>query len=101
DQEVEDEARRSLHQRPGPLREELPVAAIEVVLPGMAGEPGRAHRPDTPDSIGRRRAAEEVAQVVDHPAARAVMYLGGALARGDQRFQPVEERQVALGEVCR
>ena len=60
---------RLLHDRVGPLAQELPVAGEQVMLPEVVAEPGAAGGPDAViRGVDGRRAAPEVGVVVQHPA---------------------------------
>ena len=100
DEEIHEEQRGVLHDRVGPIREELTVAGVEVVVPEVVAEPGAAGDPDAViRGVDGGGAAPEVGVVVQDPAARAVVFLRDRPARlGDIRDE-VEERARAFREV--
>src|SRR5678815_725823 len=75
DQEIQNEPRRPFHQRPTFLLQEFTVATEFEVLPGMEGEPGRSHRPNTPNPIHGRCPPPKVRVVVDDPTSAFVIIL--------------------------
>ncbi len=79
--------------------QEVLVAGEEVVLPEVMAEPGAPGRPDAVDVVDRRGRAPEVGVVVDHPAACAVLLLGGPGAADGQVVDQGEEGLVAFAEV--
>ena len=100
DQEFQEELRRALHDRVVVL-EELPIAGEEVVLPEVLAEPGAADGPHAvPGRVDRGGPAPEIDVVVGHPAAAAVVDVGGLRAGDRDVLEHVEEGLVALGEVA-
>ena len=80
------------------MLQELLVAGEEVLFPEMEAEPWRAGDPDAVvGAVDGRGAAPEIEVVVEAPAARAVVLLGGGDAGFTEFFEGLEERPVSLG----
>ena len=99
DEVVEEKLRGLLHHRIR-LRQKRAIGVEEIVLPQMLRQPRRAGRPQARSrAIAWRRESPDVADVMRHESARAVMHARGLPSRLAQRFEIVEQRLMQLGEI--
>jgi len=95
-QKVENKLSRSFHQRISPLFQEFKISGIAIVFPGMLGQPGCPHGPDTLRTIGRCRETPGISKMVHHPSVGSVNGFGCAASRLYQRFHKIEKGKVQL-----
>ena len=89
-----------MHERIPARGEKFFVAGEKIMFPQMLAEPRATADPDAVVAgVDGRGAAPEVGVVVQHPAARAVMRLGGLRAGHGAIGNHVEERCGAFGKI--
>ncbi len=101
DQHVQVKQRRRFQDGISP-REVSTVPGERVVFPQMLAEPrGTAHRRAPGGVFAGRGVAPRIGDHVRHPAARVVIRLGRARARGHEGFDQLEHRLVQFRQVAR
>ncbi len=98
-QKVEDKFRRAFHDRIRSGLQKSLIAGERVMLPDMLTQPGRTHGPDAPDAVSGCGESPDIAQMMHHPTAGAVMALRRQMAGFHQGLDVIHQRQSAVGQI--